>query len=811
MKRKSGFLKPLCIILSVLLLLGAGGIGIVGYAIQTHYDASLPGDFFALSVRGESPRFFIYQFVDRVNRVGEATELTDAVFTQRKNTAASIEEIPEDLIHAFVAIEDKRFYKHKGVDWYRTLGAFANHFLGFSSTFGASTITQQVIKNVTGRDEVSPSRKLQEILYALDLERRLDKSQILELYLNVIHFSDSCDGICAAAEHYFSKEPKDLTLAESASIAAITNNPSYYNPIRNPENNQYRRDLILRAMLEQGYVDREAYQEAIATPILLNVQREAPKGTNSWYTDMVIEDVIKDLCQRRGMSRDAASRLVYSGGLRIYTAMDPAIQEYVEDYYENAIRVPRDENGIRAQSSLIVMDGRTGDVLGVAGGVGVKDGNRVQNFATQTLRPPGSTIKPLSIYAPALELGIINWASVYDDVPVSFGTDGSKPWPKNANGVYRGLTNIPYAVAHSTNTVAVRILQELGTQTSYRFAKEKFHLESMISDERGNDCDLAALALGQLNYGVTLRELTAAYSVFADEGVYHPYRSYYRVLDAEGNVLLSNADEAQRVISSGNAAIMTKLLQGVIRDGTSSTVTLGKLVDCAGKTGTSNEDQDRWFVGYTPELICGVWCGYEYPKALEGKQICTQIWNDVMHGILADRDTVKHFQTPSSVISATYCRDSGQLLTDSCDLDPRGSRAEVGWFLREQIPTLFCERHVTCTVDGEHGGVSHGFCPEENQKQVALLKINRSFPKQILVTDAQYVYRGDPLETIPKNDPKSPYFDTNSKVYYGISYGETQFNRSCQIHTEEYEDLSAEEECKKKHTPFWSIKPKEHS
>ena len=247
--------------LSVILVLGSIAIVFCGYALEKRYQKELPDDFFALSVRGESPKFYVYQFKDRVNRIGEAIDVTESVFAQRRSSAVSIDQIPKDLINAFVAIEDKRFYQHHGVDWYRTVGAVANHFLGFQRTFGASTITQQVVKNVTGKNEITAKRKMQEMLYAKDLERRLDKSQILEIYLNVIHFSDGCDGIYAAAEHYFSKHPSDLTLAESACIAAITNNPSLYNPIRHPQENKYRRDLILGAMLEQGYIEEAAYKE----------------------------------------------------------------------------------------------------------------------------------------------------------------------------------------------------------------------------------------------------------------------------------------------------------------------------------------------------------------------------------------------------------------------------------------------------------------------------------------------------------------------------------------------------------------------
>ena len=781
MKKRKNKRRIFPILLTAIFLLLAIIVVITGVYLQKNFERELPADFFRMSVKGESPVFFVYRFEDRTNRVGTPMEITEKIFFQEQDSYTSFDEMPPHLINAFVAIEDKRFWEHSGVDWCRTLAASANYILGFSDSFGASTITQQLIKNVTGNAELTPKRKLQEILYARDLEKKLDKSQILELYLNVIHFSDHCDGIGDAAAHYFSKAPRELTLIESAAIAAITNNPTYYNPIRNPQNNKYRRDLILGAMYDQGYLSETEYTEALEQELILHVKEATKEQTNSWYADMVIEDVINDLMAKYGMSRTAASRYVYAGGLKIYTAMDERIQETVDDYYQNAVRVPSSQEGISAQSALIVIDSKTGDILGVAGAVGDKNGNRVQNFATQTLRPPGSTIKPLSVFAPALEQGIINWASVYDDIPVNFGASNKSPWPQNATGVYRGLTNVSYAVAHSTNTVSVRILEELGLENAYRFAKEKFHLEHLISDERGNDCDVAALALGQLNYGVTLRELTTAYTVFADGGGYHPYRSYYRVLDADGKILLSNADRTEVVMSEGNAAIMTKLLQGVVQKGTSSSITLEKLTECAGKTGTSHNDFDRWFVGYTPELICGVWCGYEYPQPLEGKNICTTIWDEVMWQICSNGKYQKEFEIPSSVVRATYCRDSGMLMDKACEADPRGDRSEIGYFLKGQEPKMPCTCHILCDYDIEYGGVSHGNCPDDAVKQIGLIRVKRNLPMQILISDAQYVYGGDPMDFDINEDPKSAYFAVKGNCC-GISHGAKQFNRSCTQH-----------------------------
>ena len=772
------------IVLTVFFVLVCVAVLSFGAFLRSHFEMTLPTDFFRLTAKGESPKFYAYEFEDRANRIGEAQEVTSLGFSQKETAYVSYPAIPKRLIDAFVAIEDKRFFEHNGVDWYRTAAAGVNRVLGFSRQFGASTITQQVVKNVTGNSEVSLSRKMQEILWALDLERSLDKTEILEIYLNVIHFSDNCNGVGEAARHYFSKDPAELTVAECATIAAITNSPTYYNPIRNPQNNLARRNLILSEMLAQGYLSEEEYAQAVAEPLSLRVTENGSQGEgiNSWYVDMVIEDVIGDLMQEYRISRSTASRLVYSGGLRIDIAMDREIQKTVEDYYRTAVQTPTNADGERAQSALIVIDARTGDVLGVAGAIGEKSGNRVQNFATQTLRPPGSTIKPISVYAPALEKNLINWASVFDDVPVNFGSNNRVAWPRNANGVYRGLTNISYAVAHSTNTVAVRVLEELGVEEAYRIAKNRFHLNSLVSEVGANDCDIAALALGQLNYGVTLRELTTAYTVFADAGVYHPYRSYFRVTDSQGRILLSHPDVGEVVLSSANAAIMTKLLQGVVSDGTSSSITLSRLVECAGKTGTTNADHDRWFVGYTPNVICGVWCGYEYPEPLQGKNLCTQIWNRVMQDIVAEKGGKTTFDVPSSVIRVSYCKDSGKLMSDACTKDARGNRGEVGWFIKGQEPTEFCDCHVVVEYDTQHGGICHGNCPEEVRGEVALIRAERRFPIPIYVSDAQYVYGGDPTEIAPNPDPTQSYFASRQEKYVGVSNVQKPFNRSCTAH-----------------------------
>lgn len=778
------------IVSTILWLSLVAGVCVAFYLVwnfSVSADELLP----TLGAQVRTPQFYIYHFTDRTNRTGERQSVTADVWAGRQTAYVPYEDIPKAMIDAVVSIEDKRFFEHKGVDWYRTAAAVGNYLLRGEGHFGGSTITQQLVKNLTGENAPTWQRKVQEILWARDLERKLDKTEILELYLNIVHFSDQCDGIAAAAEHYFSKSVGELTVEECAAIIAITNNPSYYNPIRHPENNRTRRDLILSQMHAQGYLTQKEHSQALEAPTLLNVKTPSSGGnSNSWYADMVAEDVITDLVAKYGMSRSAASHLFHTGGLHIDMAMDRDIQNIVEEHYRTAVQMPQNAKGESAQSAIIIIDSKTGDILGVAGAVGEKKGNRLQNFATQTRRAPGSTIKPLTVYAPALEEGIINWASVYDDVPIKFDVDGRTFWPKNADNTYRGLTNVAYAVAHSTNTVALRVLADLGLDTSYTYGRDRFHLD-LVSQSGANDRDWAALGLGQLNYGVTLRDLTTAYTAFSDSGVYHPYRSYYRVRDSEGNILLSRADEAERILSPETAAIMTKLLEGVIESGTSSAVTLQNLCACAGKTGTTQNDHDRWFVGYTSSLVCGVWCGYEYPEALIGRNICTNIWNTVMRRIVKERGEKRDFDVPATILQANYCRDSGELLSAACQKDPRGERVQSGWFTASTLPHALCKCHVLAEVC-RTGGVCHEYCPEDEREEVGLIQVERHFPKQVRVKDAEYVWRGDP-DKIPNNlNTGEAYFAADLPDFCGTSGSGEPYNRSCAVHTKKNEDLEEE-------------------
>ncbi len=638
------------------------------------------------------------------------------------------EDIPPELIHAFVAIEDKRFYRHHGVDILRTLRAAGGYITGRSS-FGGSTITQQLVKNLTGHDETTPDRKLREVFLALDLERHASKEEVLETYLNIINLAGGCRGVGAAAERYFSKSAADLTLPECAAIAAITNNPARYDPIAHPEANRARRDLILREMADQGYITPAARDAAIATPLGLHpaVTDDAQKsaeveadaslynndsGVPSWYADLVAADVIRDLCDRLGCTRAHASMLLYSGGLTIECAMDEELQGIVEAYYADPARFPIGTAG-RPQSSFILIDPATGDILAVAGAIGEKSAARIQNYATDTRRPAGSCIKPLSVYAPALRRGRITWATLCDDAPI--GERNGVPWPANADGVYRGQVLVGEAVAESLNTVAVRLVEEMGVSETLHMLRDDFGLNSLILPGSGaHDATLASLALGQQAYGITSRELTAAYTAFYD-GIRRPAISYHRVLDREGKVLLEQpapAASGTRVLSPEIASVMTHLLMGVTDHGTAASVTLTDTlgIECAGKTGTTQQNCDRRFVGYTPRLLAGVWMGYDYPVPLDGiaGNPCIRIWDELMLACeQAYRGTpmTAAFPIPDAVIPVDICSLTGMavnpwcadpeatLTGDACPPSFTALRIEQGWFVRGTEPRSICSAH----------------------------------------------------------------------------------------------------------------------
>ena len=560
---------------------------------------------------------------------GEYKELVTLMGKENRDWV-EYEQIPKYMEQAVVAIEDKRFYDHKGVDWYRTSGALIDMFFTMRKTYGGSTITQQVLKNVTGNDEVTVQRKLKEIFGALELEKRYDKQEIMEWYLNVAYFGEGCWGVQTAAKKYFGKDVSELSLAECAAIAGITNLPTYYDPFYSEENNKNRQETILREMYNQGYITYAEFKQACAEPLYFarTPEEDYVQQIYTYYEEVVIQDVIDDLAKRRGISQSAARTLVFNGGYQIYCCLDPDIQAAVDNIYEDLNAIPQAAGTQQLQSSIVVMDPYDGRIVALSGGVGEKKQNFPLNRATGTKRSPGSAFKPIASYGPATELGYITpntW--VRDESYITLS--GTSWFPQNDGGENYGLMTIFEALQYSLNTVAAQIVDKLTPETCYNYLIQKLGVTSLVPD----DCSYAPMALGQLTNGITVREMAAAYCSFVNDGVFTYSRTYSRVTDKQGNIVLDNPANTVQAFSANTAHVMTYMLENAVENGTGTEANLGSM-PVAGKTGTSGEYKDRWFVGCTPYYVAAVWTGFDTPARINiSGNPAARLWKAVMRPI----------------------------------------------------------------------------------------------------------------------------------------------------------------------------------
>ena len=691
------------------------------------------------------------------------------------------EDIPKDLINATIAIEDRRFYSHQGVDWKRTAAGVVYMFTG-QDIQGGSTITQQLLKNVTQYDDVTVKRKILEIFTALEFEKTHSKEEILEWYLNYIYLGERCNGVYTASLNYFGKEPQDLTLAECASLISITNNPSIYNPYRYPENNLYRRDLTLSEMAKDynGFITEAERDAAIAEPLNLNRDSGTSREieTYTWYEDQVITEVLDAMTAELGISREAASVMLYRGGLSIITCYDPDVQAYVDSVYTDRSTLVISGNpavdleskrGQDIQSSITIVDNSTGHVVAMSGGIGEKTSNRGWNRATDTVRPPGSSIKPISVYAPALDMGLIGINTVFDDVPLEAHLDEDEPenlekidtWPDNSYGYNKGLTTVHEAVEDSVNTISLTILQNLVTpQLSYEYLTETFGLTTLVAYKESNgvvfsDIDRAPLSMGGLTEGVSTYEMAAAYGVFANNGIYRKPTTFLQVLDSDGHVLLNNDSAGYVVLKESTVYYINELLENVVSPYGTGKSAQREGMTVAGKTGTTSSNNDKWFVGYTPYYTAAVWVGYDEMERIQSNSyLAADMWKQVMgplHEGLEDKD----FVMPEDLVEQKYCKDSGMLATEWCEADPRGSRVTGGTFVNGDQPTQYCTVHIpveVCTgstaiarYDGKDSGVYHlagEFCPEENIVTIGMLNHTRMYVDDSVVPrDDVYLYQ----------------------------------------------------------------------
>ena len=698
----------------------------------------------------------------------DGTQIATLVASGANRKYVTIDEIPLYLQHAVVAIEDERFYEHNGIDLTGIARAIRTAITTGSFSEGASTITQQLIKNSVLADawasesslSESFQRKIQEQYLAVLLEAQVDdKDWILENYLNTINLGANTLGVQAAAERYFGKEVSELTLSECAVIAAITQNPSAYNPITYPENNATRRATVLEKMLEQGYITQEEYDEAMADDVYSriaehNVEETSTTTINSYFVDALIDDVYNDLINIKGYSETDAYKALYEGGLTIYSTQDleiqaicdeeaddesnyandteysfslsfqvkksdgtyknythqtmlsyykevnndsnysinfdseeecyEAIAQYESDVLEEGDEIVEGSESIvitlQPEVAMTVIDQSTGSVVALVGGRGEKSGNRTWNRATDTTRQPGSTFKIIACYAAALDAGDMTLLSTQYDARYTVGT---KTYT-NYDSVYRGETNIRTAITYSINVVTVKTLEEIGVDLGYQYAEEKFGISTLVDDDKN-----LGLSLGGLTYGTTNLELTAAYAAIANGGTYIEPTFYTKVLDHEGNVILSyESKETHQAVKESTAYLLTSAMEDVMTEGTGTAAYFGDTMAQAGKSGTTTSNRDSLFAGFTPYYTMVIWGGYDDNSKQSSTSYTKQIWHDVMERIHEDLEPIEEFEVPDSVVELTVCKSTGLLAGSGCS-------KVTEYFDAATAPDTTCTKHTS--------------------------------------------------------------------------------------------------------------------
>lgn len=627
---------------------------------------------------------------------GEQT-LYETVRGEESREWVSSDQIPQDLKDAVVAIEDARFYSHNGVDWWRTARAVVNWLVG-DDQFGGSSITQQLIKNATDEDDYSVKRKINEIFRALALEKEInDKDRILEMYLNTIYLGYGCGGVQTAADRYFGKDVSELTLAECAVLAGLTNNPSIYDVYNHPDKVKERQVIILDQMLEQGMIDQAEHDAAVAEELNYRPYEDYIEEVGdpySYFTDAVISDVIDDLVAQKGYSETVASNMVNSGGLQIYATIDTSIQNILDQVWADDSVFPNTEKyGERPQSAMVITD-KVGNIVGIAGGRGEKTGKLEFSYATDARRQPGSSFKPLSTYGPAMDQGVVVPSTTVYDRALREDENGM-PWPMN-DGRYpsgRSMT-VESGIASSVNTIAVQVLNALTPQKSYDFLTQQLDIQLVGSRTNADgtvqsDIDLAPLALGGLTDGVTVREMAGGFATFINEGVFGGTRTYTKVLDSEGNVILENTPYTDKGFTNVRTAYyMLDCLQNVTAYGTASGTQISG-VETAGKTGTTTSNTDIWFCGVTPQYSAAVWVGYEHNYTLDGLygRNAAAIWLEVMEKVHEGDSNLVFDSHPEDFEDIQYCMDTGLRASGACRA---AGRAATGRFWADQVPTEVC-------------------------------------------------------------------------------------------------------------------------
>ncbi len=654
----------------------------------------------------ESYKYSYSTLIYATDVAGNEVEV-DKLNSGKNQTWVGYADIPQHVKDAFRCSEDIRFFDHEGVDWKRTFASFANLFLHFYDTRqGGSTITQQVIKNVTLDNDSSIPRKVREIFRAINTERKFTKAQILECYLNIIPLGGNNYGVQAAADYYFGKDVSELTIAEAAALAATTKSPNSLNVKVDPERNKERRNnYSLKVMYEDGVISEAEYQEALAEEVAYveqtnsNIGEDGTLMPHSYFTDEIIREVIADLRERYGYDYDYARSILFNSGLRIYSTMDPDVQDILEEKYKNALTFYSNSKvKDPPQSAMIVYD-YNGNMKAVVGGRGEKPGEEVLNRATMSKIGVGSAIKPLSTYSLAVDKNFVTWSTLIKDEPTIKDATGKAVGPSNYNKKKYGTVTVEYALRLSLNTIPVKLIKLMQRETCFDFMVNKLGISTLvkartIEDEDGkseyySDIDFARLAMGSLVDGMKLSELANAYQIFGNGGFFNESTTYTKVTTADGKLLLEKKNRPLRAISVDSASVMNKLLQQVVEapGGTGAVAKLSTHT-VVGKTGTSNDDKSNTFVGLTPYYIGAVWVGYDTPKEITTSVTYkpVRIWKNVMEPIHKNLPA-KEFALSTDMKQLKYCTQSGLIASDSC------TKTAVGYYKSDNVPETCTGKH----------------------------------------------------------------------------------------------------------------------
>ena len=745
------FIIALCVGLA---LLGA----VIGIA-KAFVDTAPTLDLAALDAQDKTS--FIYD--------SEGNLITDYKGTEDR-IMVSIDEIPEMLQNAFIAVEDARFYEHNGVDVKRIVGALVANFTS-GSTQGGSTITQQLIKQTVLSSEQSYKRKLQEAYLAMELETRYTKKQILESYLNTIFLGGSYYGVRVAAYGYFGKELDQLTLRECAMLAGLTRSPNYYNPRSNfytrntegsntPDITNNRTDYVLRQMRENGLITAQQYNAALDRSTA-SVLEKSPASTDMYayphYVEYAISDVVDTFLDLNGLEDTSANRYAMenklrTGGYSVYLCLDTEIQEIVEDTLANwsdypRLRDPSDKvyqsrnaDGTyteieQPQAAACVFDYRTGELKAIVGGRYKPTTRKTLNRASGMTMPVGSSIKPLTVYAPAIDLGASPASIAYNmPVPISGWKDssGKDSWPKNyGGGGYKGPQSFRSALRNSYNTAAAQILM---TYVGVSRSVEYLHL--MGIPDKNINVDPFGLALG--SSGITPVQMAVAFGTIANKGVYQQPLSFSRIVDSNGNVVVDMHQQQDRhqVFKPSTAYLVVDMLKEAVQSGTGTKAKISSQV-VAGKTGTNSDSKGVFFAGMTGWYSASVWIGHDNYKALSSKatggNAAAPLWQSFMEKIhkaknLDSREIIDGTPSDYNLVRVTTCGVSGQLATDACYNDVNGYKTITDYWSADSVPTAYCSMHKSVSICTESGLLATDYCPSYSVESRGIVLIPRGHP-----------------------------------------------------------------------------------